>query len=190
VGWTNQVVVYPTIYQLEGARELVEETLGAIDIERREFDALREYAPGDPLRDVHWKTTAKQPTDIFVTEFTDRQFDEEIVIAASGEEANADAMAAAAASIAVMALDQGLAVGLHVPFAQRRPDQGQTHRERLLETLARTTAEGVPPGTHDSADISVKATDSGVEVRFGDVTRELDEMTVSRQNPYREGVPA
>jgi len=187
VGSTARVLVYPPVYKLAGQQVLREHILDRSELERREFDSLREYAPGDPLRDVHWKTTAKDPDGIYVTEFADREVDEDVVIAASSETGAADEMATAAASIAVMALEADLGVALRLPEVDVPLGYGPTHRESVLEALATTDGGRLPEGKTADADVHVDADAEGVRVAFGSRTETLDAMTVSRENPLASG---
>jgi len=183
VGSTARVLVYPPVYKLAGQQTLREHVLDRSELERREFDTLREYAPGDPLRDVHWKTTAKDPDGIYVTEFADREIDEDVVVAATSEPSAADEMAIAAASIAVMTLEADLGVELRLPEVDVSLGYGPTHRESVLEALATTDGGSLPDGTLADADVHVDADEEGVRVAFGSHTETLDAMTVSRENP-------
>jgi len=187
VGSTARVLVYPPVYKLAGQQVLSEHVLDHAELERREFDTLREYAPGDPLRDVHWKTTAKDPDGIYVTQFADRETDEDVVIAATSEKSAADEMATAAASIAVMALEADLGVELRLPEVDVPLGYGPAHRESVLEALATTDGGPLSEGTVADADIHVDADAEGVRVGFGSHTETLDTMTVSRENPLASG---
>jgi len=187
VGSTARVLVYPPVYKLAGQQVLHEHVLDRSELERQEFDTLREYAPGDPLRDVHWKTTAKDPDAIYVTEFADRQVDHDVVIAASSEAGAADEMATAAASIAVIALEADLGVELRVPEETVPLGYGATQRESVLEALATTDGGPLSDGQLGDVDVHVDADSEGVRIAFGSHTETLEAMTVSRENPLVTG---
>ncbi|WP_436911380.1 DUF58 domain-containing protein [Halosimplex marinum] len=191
-GSATHVLVYPPVYQVAGREVILQHVLERSDIERQEFDSVREYAPGDPLRDVHWKSTAKSPDEIYVTQFADNRVeDDEITIAATGQAGSIDEMAAAAASVAVMALDAGLAVELRLPDAHVRMGRGEGHRQRLLAALAETDTDFTSPfksyalddDVLADADVVVRSTGDGVSVTFGSDERDFEEVTVSRENP-------
>lgn len=182
----TEVVVYPSVYSLGDAT--FERTLGPDSGERSEFDRLREYVPGDSLRDVHWKSSAKHD-DLLVTEFTDPVSDEGVSIAARSTEGHADEMAAAAATVLVGALRAGLTTALTVPTGTLEEGHGQTHRKQALELLARTTSGGVPETVWNEADVRIRADATGVTVSLGEAVHELDELTTTRDNPLvAEGV--
>ncbi|WP_280588253.1 DUF58 domain-containing protein, partial [Halorubrum sp. Boch-26] len=96
--------------------------------QREEFDRLREYARGDPLRDVHWAATAKHD-EIVVKAFAAETERGRVAIVgetgdsrkrAGGRESPddrdpADALASAAASLALALLDDGVPVDLTLP---------------------------------------------------------------------------
>lgn len=184
VGDTTSLLVYPRVSVVDGA-SFFARTLGPELEERTEFDQLREYVPGDRLRDVHWKSTAKYD-ELLVTKYTDPVDDEAIRIVAEAAEGHADAMADATASLVVGALRVGLAVELEVPARTLERGFGQRHQFAALEMLARTG-----PGTvaSENADVHVRADAEGVTVRTGERTHAIDEITVHGENPLvaREG---
>mgnify|MGYP000306641307 CR=1 FL=1 len=180
---TTVTLVYPPVYQVAGRETLLREILDRDAVERDEFDELREYVPGDPLRDVHWKSTAKDPESMYVTEFADRRIDDTVVLAASSEDDAADAMAAAAASIAVMAIDAGVSVELRAPSVSVPTGGGVDHRDRILRALALTDGGHPSPSDMEGVDIHVHADAEGVSLTLGSRTHDFEEMTVSRANP-------
>ena len=183
---TDSVLVFPPVYRLGGPDAFVR-TLTP-DIEEREtFDRLREYTPGDSLRDVHWKSSAKRG-DLLVTEFDDDSEDRELLVAARAEAGHADAMATAAATVAIGALRSGFTVELATPETTVPAGFGERHRTRILEALARTGAGR--SDREDDADVLVSATDTGVVVHVEDRTEAFDELTVGRENPLVSGVGA
>ena len=191
-GSTGRVLVYPPVYQVAGREVILRHVLERSEVERQEFDSIREYAPGDPLRDVHWKSTAKSPDEIYVTEFADsRVEDDDITIAAMGAPGSIDEMAAAAASVAVMALDAGLGVELRLPDNHVRMGRGDGQRTRVLAALAATDSEFTEPfesytlddDTRADADVLIQSTDDGVTLTFGADEHDFEEITVSRENP-------
>lgn len=159
----DTVLVYPRVFHPSVA---VTERLRSLATpgeraERGTFDHLREYARGDSLRDVHWKSSAKRD-DLVVREFTDDGDRRTVTVAASATVGHADRMAEAAASVGVALLDEGVHVSLSTPggtVAAPPSDAG-----RLLEHLARV---GVGRVATRDADVTVSATDEGVTVGVG-----------------------
>lgn len=180
---TTQVLVYPPVYQVAGRETLLREIVDHSAVERQEFDSIREYVPGDPLRDVHWKSTAKDPGEMYVTEFADRRIDDTVVIAASSEDDAVDAMATAAASVAVMAIEADVGVELRTPVGDVPMGSGTDHRDRILRALALTTGGDPETDDLDDVDIHVHADADGVTLTLGSREHTLEEMTVSRENP-------
>ena len=170
---TDDVLVYPPVYRL-GDSEAV---FGSAEAESaRTFDRLREYAPGDSVRDIHWASSAKRD-ELVVAEFDARTNERTLLVATEAAEGHADAMAAAGATVAVAALERGFAVELATPGESVTRGSGAGHRHRVLEALART-----PSGTSDReavADVLVRATDNGVTVTAGGRERPFEAVTTS-----------
>ena len=183
---TDQVLVFPPVSRLGGAEAFVH-TVTPDAEEREAFDRLREYTPGDALRDIHWKSSAKRD-ELLVTEFDDDSEDRELLVAARAKAGHGDAMAAAAATVAVGALQSGFSVELATPDGTVPAGVGERQQLRLLEALART-GEG-ESGREDEADVLVSATDGGVAIHVGDRTEAFDDLTVGRENPLVSGVGA
>ena len=168
----QEVLVYPRIRSLgERARQELNllPDLDLIDT-RGEFDGLREYQRGDSLRDVDWKSSARQPDDeLIVKEYVDDEDLGEIHIAAETEWADrealegerarksADAMAEAAASITDLLLETGLSVGITAPDGVVEPGAGSDQRRTILDLLARTGPGPVPPGKREDANLLIRA---------------------------------
>ncbi|GCF13943.1 hypothetical protein Harman_18780 [Haloarcula mannanilytica] len=178
VSKTN-VLVYPPVYRL-GGQEAFARTFTPESEDRQSFDRLREYVSGDSLRDVHWKSSAKRE-DLLVKEFTDNRSDRRLLVAAEAERGHADEMAAAAATITMAALENGLAVALAVPNGAVEQGYGDTHRTRLLELLAR--ADAGRTDRVDDADVVITATNEGVTVSVDGRRQSFADVTASRDNP-------
>jgi len=182
----TEVVVYPAVYSLGDAP--FARSLGLDRGERSEFDRIREYVPGDSLRDIHWKSSAKRD-DLLVTEFTDPVGDDGVSIAARGTEGHEDEMATAAATLLVGALRAGLTTALAVPNGSLDAGHGQTHQQQALALLARAPAGTVSQSAWDDADVRIRADATGVTVTLGDRDHALDSLTRTRDNPLvTEGV--
>jgi uncharacterized protein (DUF58 family) len=170
---TNEVVVFPEIHRLRDASDLSalhrEFGLGGRD----RFDQLREYERGDPLRDVHWKSSAKRPDeDLVVMEFEANEERERVELLAEADGGRMDDVAEAAASVLTYLLDAGLAVGLTVPGGRVEPGAGEDHRTELLTLLARTHPGTVGERRREGADVLVqgRADEDDVTVSIGQRT--------------------
>jgi len=198
VGPTREVLVYPPVYQVAGQGAVAQRVFDRAEVERQEFDALREYVPGDPTRDINWKATARDPEEMYVTEFAGRTVEDDLVIAATADAGSVDEMAAAAASVAVAALDAGLEVELRLPDRTVEMGRGERQHEAVLAALARTTTDFTSPlesyalddAAVEDADILVEAEAEGVVVTAGRHSQSIEELTGSRENPLRVGVDA
>lgn len=181
---TDSVLVYPSCVPVSERlrRELSGETPDG-DHRRGEFDRLREYARGDPLRDVHWPSTAKRD-DLVVKTFTADTPDRRVSLVGETRvspdgaadaatdtpdataEANADALAAAVASIGLELLADGVGVDVTLPGGAVAVDPGPRGRRALLELAARTG----PGSTSDPADADVHLVAAGGEVQVRTAT--------------------
>ena len=132
-----EIVTYPRRFDLTDPAAARGELHSRPDVVTQEFDRIREYRPGDPLRRVDWKSSAKH-RNLHVVEFADRAGKEAVVVGGVAVRETDDQMARAVATLAEAALDAGLDVGIVVPAGRCEPDSGADHRERLLRLLART----------------------------------------------------
>ena len=174
-GGTDEVLVYPRVYSLAEGGDLSMLLARAHTPEREEFDDLREYVPGDPLRDIHWKSSAKRTDELIVKEFSGREADRAITIAASAADRDVDTMAAATASIATVLLDAGLLVEVTVPGDHLTVGEGHAETATMLEMLARADAGNVDQQRWDEADITVSAANGQTTVAVGATIREFEE---------------
>jgi uncharacterized protein (DUF58 family) len=170
---SREVVVFPEIHRLHDASDLAalhrEFGLGGRD----RFDQLREYERGDPLRDVHWKSSAKRADDeLVVMEFEAEEERQQVELLAEAEGGRMDDVAEAAASVLAYLLDAGLAVGLTVPGGRVEPGTGPDHRTELLTLLARTYPGTVGDSRREGTDVLVQsaADEDDVRVTVGDRT--------------------
>lgn len=182
-----EVVVYPRVYTLGSSGDLSRLLSRAVTTERDEFEDLREYVPGDPLRDVHWKSTAKHPEELLVKEFAGREPEGAIEIAMSSHPVAIEETAAAAASIAVALLDAGLAVALDTPSGSVSTDEEHVDRVALLTLLARTEPGRVDEDAWADADVTIGGQRYGdVEVTVDDRTTRFDQWRTGGGNPLVE----
>jgi len=184
---TTSVLVYPRVYAVGDPGSFLR-TLGPESDERTEFDRLREYVPGDSLRDVHWKSSAKRD-DMLVMEFSEPSQTGTVTIAADAAEGYADEMAAATATLAIGTLDLGLDVAVTVPDDTLLAGRGERHREHLLRVLASTGAGSLPDQEHTEADISLRADSEGTTVRVSDREQAVESLVRANSSPAVGGVP-
>lgn len=172
---TTTALVYPDVYDLRDNEAFAGLFTHGTTNDRQAFDSIREYAPGDPLRDVHWKSSAKRGDDeLVVKQFVAEEATEEFHVAATAAPGHADEVAAGAASIALLALDAGLSVSVTCPAGEVQPGRGDAHRRHVLELLARTGDGDVAERVHERADVTVTADGDGVVVRADGQEHALD----------------
>jgi uncharacterized protein (DUF58 family) len=117
-----------------------------------DFWGVREYQPGDPLRRLDWRLTARHPHKFFTKEFEQEEIaDIGLILDARqktnlqiGEDSLFEHAARATASLAEMFLQQGNRVSLLVYQRHHTsvfPGYGKLQLNRILHTLARITPE-------------------------------------------------
>jgi uncharacterized protein (DUF58 family) len=163
---TAEVTVYPDRYTVEGGSILSRLFVDELEAERQEFDRLREYRPGDPLRHIHWKSSAKHE-EFLVTEFAPSERDETVTILGTAPKGEVDEMARLAATIADLAFEAGYKVELATPTGHVPPGQGDAHRENVLQLLAQTTRGTIAPLGSEEADIEITYAQRELVVRIG-----------------------
>jgi uncharacterized protein (DUF58 family) len=119
--------------------------------EGSEFYGIREYQPGDPLRRVHWRSSARMGRLAVVEYEHDVSVDLTLVLDArrgsdvgEGVETTLETAAAVAASLARMVLEQGNRCRLlipGVPVPRHGNDRGVEALHGILVSLARVRAE-------------------------------------------------
>jgi len=202
----DETLAYPACREIPARlrRSLYADDAVGASRRRGEFDRLREYTRGDPLRDVHWAATAKHD-EIVVKAFAAQTERGRVAIAgetAGDREAGAgreravgregavgredaesrggaadrdpaDALASAAASLALALLDDGVPVDLTLPGGEVSADPGARGRRAVLGLAARTGPGSVGVG---DADARVVADGRGARYRIGDRTLAFDEV--------------
>ena len=117
------------------------------------FYGVREYQPGDPLRWVNWRMSARHRHQVFTNEFEqERVADVGLILDARrrSDVRGSDGMlfehaVAATASLALAFLNDGNRVGLLVYGGLLNwtfPGYGKLQRKRILEALARAETGG------------------------------------------------
>lgn len=174
---TARVTVYPRVHPLGHTAALLGSYVGRT-AEREHFDGVREYRPGDPLRDVNWKASAKRPGGLAVTEYAGTGSSNHVTVVAEAVGPRADGVAEAAASVVAYLLDNGLAVELVTEAGVIPAGAGDPHRRRILESLARLDRGRVRRRHRDRADVSITAPESGehVEIVVGTDRRRYAEL--------------
>lgn len=172
----RRVVVYPPVSSVTD--RLGTELLGESP-ERGAFDRIREYFPGDPLRNVHWASSAKHTGRLMVAEYTANRNDIVRIAGVSrGRTAAADRMASAVASIALTFHDAGVPVAVALADGSLPARRSREHREDMLHLLATTDGGELPSEPLETADLVVLATDRSVEVRDAGTTHAFQDLTV------------
>lgn len=162
----DRLLVYPRLLTLRELKLPAHNPLGDVRSGLLLRDPLRvvgvrDYAPGDPLKDVHWAATARtgslqtriyEPTTshvlaIFLDLDTFEYYYEGI------DPMQVERMISATATLAQAGLEAGYAVGLYANgapaedehLARLPPGRSPAQRGQILETLARLTAYSVMP---------------------------------------------
>ena len=117
-----------------------------------DFWGVREYHPGDPLRRLDWRLTARHPNKFFSKEFEQEEITDIGLILDARQKTNLrveqdslfENSARAAASLAEVFLRQGNRVSLLIygkPIVTLFPGYGKVQLNRILRTLAQTSTE-------------------------------------------------
>ena len=161
IGPVRTVLVYPRTVDLEGFTMSAGQFLGG-DRRRSGWHqtspfvaGVRDYAPGDPVRHVHWRSTARAGR-LMVKEFDSEPVaDIWIFLDLQGavqrgfeDESTEEYGVTVAASVAKHFLGLGRSVGFVGLGAERvvvQPDRGARQLTKLLEQLAVVRADGSVP---------------------------------------------
>ena len=172
----DRILVRPRVLPLSIRPRETYADEGDLGPERGAFEYLREYEPGDPIRDVHWKSSAKTTDGFLVTEFaSDDEGVEAVTVGVEAVSGDRDATADAAASLVAFLLESGLDVGLRTASTEIEPGSGVEHRERTLDLLARDRyiTGRLPDRFRAETDLVVRGTDDGVALETGQRTVDL-----------------
>lgn len=167
---TTTALVYPDVYDIEGERlaDLVRRVLGH---DRSSFDRLREFSPGDSMRDIHWKASAKRPTEEFVVaEYQSKSEATHVEVVGESALGSADAMASTVASVVTHLQEAGVTVTVTVPSGRTVAHPGDA--ASLLRLLALTGDGWVDDKARASADVVVRGEGGAATVTVSE--REVD----------------
>ncbi|GAA1785639.1 DUF58 domain-containing protein [Actinomadura chokoriensis] len=163
-GETTRVLVHPPVHPMcavpNGAVADPDGRRDAAGSDGLTFHGLREYVPGDDLRRVHWRSSARQGR-LMTREHVDTSRPRIVVLVdrrVTGR-GKLDEVAAAAASVLVAACRAGLGIELQL-IGGRRAD-GRTGPTAMLDLLAEmtpATAAPVRPGDRDESSAGPPAT--------------------------------
>lgn len=154
----SQVYVYPAVFNIKKFPELVKGVLPWFGIETAraggdedEFFGIREYEEGDPIRRIHWLSTARN-NKLIVRQFQRQSFLRATVLFTleknknfgTGKDTVAEYMIKVAASVVKHLLGRDISVELvaqageiaHIPF-----NKGPAHFEEILKFLCVAQAE-------------------------------------------------
>lgn len=167
---TATALVYPEVYAVDGEvlADVVRRRLGD---DRASFDRLREFSPGDSMRDIHWRASARRAADEFVVaEYASRSEVSRVEVVGEAGPGGADAMASTVASVVAHLHDAGVAVAVTVPDGQVVAQPGDA--VPLLRLLAFTGEGHVDPEVRADADVAVAGEGEAATVSVAD--REVD----------------
>ncbi|MBK0392736.1 DUF58 domain-containing protein [Ramlibacter sp. CrO1] len=134
-----QVLVYPQPERMPPPLPEGEPRSGTVGTARvalaGEFDGVRAYRRGDPMKLVVWKKAAK--SDELVSRDAQQAQRRELWLDFSrAGPLDADGRVARLAAWVLQAEKLGLDYGLRLPGQQIQPDTGEAHKRRCLEALA------------------------------------------------------
>jgi len=182
---TSSVLVYPQVHFLrswgrESLRRLREYGRSK---QRDQFEELREYNPGDPLRDIHWKSTAKRD-ELVVKEFAAEAEAEAVTIAAGASVGGADAMAEATASVALSLVDEEIPVDVALPRGSVSVGPERGGELTLLRTLATASAGRLPDS---EADVCIHGKESDARIELADTKYRFSDLVAREGDPVPTG---
>ncbi|KAB1187399.1 MULTISPECIES: DUF58 domain-containing protein [Haloferax] len=171
-GGVSEVLVFPRTGSLttSARRDLSALSDRQTMTHRGEFDRLREYESGDPLRDIHWKSSAKSG-DLVVKTYINRTNPDAVSVSAGGVEGREDDVAEAAATIACSLLDAGVPVHLTSPLGVTDAVPGE--RRHILAHLSRLESGSVPDS---DAEVVVRGDAGQTYVTFGGRETTFDQL--------------
>ena len=160
----SELYVYPRTFHISKFPPLVKGTTPWFGIEtshvsgdEHEFYGIKEYKPGDPIKRIHWLSTARK-NKLIVKQFQQQSFFRVSIIFnlnkdknfGEGKECAAEYIIKIAASVAKYLIERNVSVEIishigeiaHVPF-----NKGEEHLEDILRVLTIAQAEsGISTG--------------------------------------------
>ena len=167
----SRVIVYPATAPIYEFAAPIGRLSGGQAVRRRTYEVttnasgVREYAPGDSLNRIHWKTSARRGK-LFVKDFEldplsdvwlflDMDREQKIVVPGAGSSVQANGTwrlpadteeycVTCAASVSEYFIDKGRAIGMiaYTPLREVvQPDRGDRQINRVLEILALARCE-------------------------------------------------
>jgi uncharacterized protein (DUF58 family) len=144
---TSEIVVYPRVHAVRPA--VLEQVSGVRSVPRivrgegDDFFSLRDYVPGDDIRQVAWRASARRGS--YVVRELARQTSRSVAIVldtclngdAAVSPGDFEEAVDLAASLAVAFLRKGYAVSVVTPGLCLEQGEGNSHVMRMLEMLAR-----------------------------------------------------
>lgn len=175
---TATAFVYPDVYEISD-EELwqLEHHLGN---SRSSFDRLREFTPGDTMRDVHWRASAKRSDEEFVVaEYRNRRETAHVEVVGESTTGGADAMASTLASVVAALHDIDATVTVTVPEDECVAHPGEI--ESSLRLLALTEGGRIDRETVAAADVAVFGEGDRTTVSVADRDIEFDAIVGSHR---------
>ena len=184
----SEILVRPRVLPISVPPSDIYPEYGDFGPERGDFDYLREYEPGDPKHDIHWKSSAKTADGgLLVSEFSaSEEGIDAITVAVDTVQGSGDDAADAAASLVVFLMEAGREVGLRTVSTDVEPGIGVDHRNDLLDALARLEAGRLSDRLLSEPEVHVAGTGSGAAVTTGERTIGFDELLDGTDPDHRE----
>ncbi|ELZ96519.1 hypothetical protein C440_05208 [Haloferax mucosum ATCC BAA-1512] len=175
VGETTELLVFPHVRMLTATARRDLSALATLQLtdDRDEFDRLREYVPGDSLRDIHWKSSAKSG-DLVVKTYNDRAASDAVRISVGTADGHEDDAAEAAATLCCSLLDVGVPVHLTTPAGV--VDAAPGDDRRVLAHLSRMQTGAVP---NETAEVVVRGDAGRTHVRIAGRETTFDDLRVA-----------
>ena len=165
-------LVYPDVYELEtdAVSALVRRILGD---DRASFDRLREFTPGDTMRDIDWRASARRPNEEFlVAEYESYGRADHVRIVGESTLGNATVVASCIASVVAYLHDRDVSVSVAVENGETVSHPGEF--ESLLQLLARTGDGWTDRGARTRADVYVLGNGGKATISLADRDVEFD----------------
>lgn len=149
IGWSEvtEIFVHPQVVQLEPLgtgllRDLEGTTSNNVSMSDLAFHALREYSPGDDLRHVHWRSSARHGK-LLVRQFLDtRRSHLSVVVDCRPSSWRAEADYETAVSVAGSLLVRALLDEYDASFVSGRHQASKVGGKAVLDVCARAEQQG------------------------------------------------